>query len=63
MGGSGVFEETIVVLPCPRASRESTPALGRIFWSSDVKAAKERPDEPAPWWVTKRGPSGIGGAR
>ena len=49
IGGSDLWEEVIVVLPWPRASMERTPALGRIFCSSEVKAAKERPDEPAPW--------------
>ena len=60
---SGVPWEEVVVLPWPRASRERTPAFGRIFWIAVVKTANERPEEPAPWWVTKRGPSSSGGAR
>ena len=63
MGAVCDVGEMIVVLPWPRASRERTPAFGRSLWISEVNAAKERPEEPAPWWVTKRGPSGTGGER
>ena len=52
-----------VVEPCARASRDSIPAVGRIEASSEKKVAKERPDEPAPWWVTIRGPLIVGGVR
>ena len=52
-----------VVLPWPRASIERTPPEGVIARNSLVKAAKERPDEPAPWCVTMRGPEGLGGVK
>ena len=32
------------------------PAQGMILRISDASVANERPDEPAPWWVTKSGP-------
>ena len=32
------------------------PAEGMILRISDASVANERPDEPAPWWVTKSGP-------
>ena len=53
----------VVVLPWPRASRERIPAVGRSLRSSEAKTAKERPEEPAPWWVTKSGPEEVGGVR
>lgn len=53
----------IVVDPCPRASRESIPADGRRFLISDVRTAKDRPEEPAPWWVTNNGPLPTGDVR
>lgn len=52
-----------VVWPWSRASRERIPALGRWEVSSEKKAAKESPDEPAPWWVTISGPLDVGGVR
>jgi hypothetical protein len=42
--GSGVM----MVDPWPRASRDNIPADGRRFRISDVKTAKDRPEEPAP---------------
>ena len=42
--GVGVID----VSPWPRASRDSTPAVGKCFKSSAVKVANDRPDEPAP---------------
>ena len=60
---SGLSEEKVVVVPWPRASKERTPAVGSSLRSSEVKAAKERPEEPAPWWVTKSGPEDEGGVR
>ena len=38
----------VVVEPWPRASIEIMPAEGSILVSSAKKAAKERPEEPAP---------------
>lgn len=61
LGGSVVDVEgggEIVVEPWPRASRERIPAEGSRFFSSDVRAAKERPEEPAPWCVMNRGAVG-----
>ena len=58
-----VEEVVVVVLPWPRASSERTPAVGRSLRSSEAKTAKERPEEPAPWWVTKSGPEDVGGVR
>ncbi len=52
---------SITVSPCPRASRERTPALGRALRMADVNRANERPEEPAPWCVTNRGPLPVGG--
>ncbi len=51
----------VVVRPCPRASRDRMPADGRRFLTSALSTANERPDEPAPWWVTKSGPGGLPG--
>lgn len=53
----------MVVRPCPRASRERIPAAGMAFRISVAKHAKERPEEPAPWWVTNRGPEEVGGEK
>lgn len=53
----------MVVEPWPRASRERMPALGRRLRISELRTAKERPEEPAPWWVTKRGPLPTGEVR
>ena len=52
-----------VVGPWARASIERMPAVGRTLDSDWKKAANERPDEPAPWWVTIRGPLEDGGLR
>lgn len=52
-----------VVEPWARASRERMPAVGRTEVSSEKKVAKDRPEEPAPWWVTIRGPLELGGVR
>jgi len=41
--------------PWPRAEREMMPALGRRVRIWRAKRAKDRADEPAPWWQTKRG--------
>ena len=49
------------VSPWPRASRDRIPASGTAFLISEAQTAKERPEEPAPWWVTKSGPFGAGG--
>ena len=58
---SGVLGD--VVWPWERASRERIPAVGRM-WVRDWKsAAKERPEDPAPWWVTIKGPLEDGGVR
>jgi hypothetical protein len=51
----------VVVSPCPRASSDRMPADGRRFLISDESTAKERPEEPAPWWVTKSGPGALPG--
>lgn len=51
----------VVVSPCPRASMERMPAEGRRFLISAERTAKERPEDPAPWWVTKRGPGDLPG--
>ena len=51
----------VVVSPCPRASRDRMPADGRRFRISALSTANERPDEPAPWCVTKSGPGGLPG--
>jgi len=44
-----------VVEPWPRASRERMPAFGSRLRISALRTANERPEDPAPWWVTKRG--------
>lgn len=54
--GSLGLGEVMVVRPWPRASRERMPAEGRRLRISEPRTAKERAEEPAPWWVTKRGP-------
>jgi hypothetical protein len=51
------------VRPWSRASRESIPAFGSRGVRAAKKAAKESPDEPAPWWVTRRGPLEEGGVK
>lgn len=51
----------VVVRPWPRASRDRIPAEGMRFLISEPKTAKERPDDPAPWWVTKSGPGALPG--
>ena len=62
-GEGGVEVVVIVVEPWPRASRERMPALGRRLRISELRTAKERPEEPAPWCVTKRGPLPTGDVR
>ncbi len=59
---SGVFRK-LVVRPWARASSERMPAVGRMVLNDRKKVAKERPEEPAPWWVTIRGPLEEGGVR
>jgi hypothetical protein len=59
MAGSGVR----VVEPWPRASRDRMPAVGSFLRISAVRAAKERPEEPPPWCVTKRGAVPMGEVR
>ena len=67
--GTGASAELVsgvgrgVVSPWPRASRERMPASGRAFRISEARTAKERPEEPAPWWVMKRGLLAAGGVR
>lgn len=51
------------VSPWPRASGERIPAPGRRLRISEARTAKERPHEPAPWWVMKRGEPGVGEVR
>lgn len=53
----------VLVSPWPRESSERTPAAGRSLRIEVARRAKERPEEPAPWWVTKRGPVESGGVR
>jgi hypothetical protein len=53
----------VTVSPWPRASRERMPADGRSFRIEVASKAKDRPAEPAPWCVMKRGPLGRGGVR
>lgn len=53
----------VVVSPWPRASKERVPAAGSTFRISEAMRAKERPEEPAPWWVTNKGPEELGGVR
>ena len=53
----------VVVEPWPRASIEMMPAEGSILVISVKKAAKERPEEPAPWCVTINGPLPEDGVR
>lgn len=52
-----------VVLPWPRASRDMMPAFGTRALISLARHAKDRPEEPAPWWVTNRGPDERGGLK
>lgn len=60
----GSEEATVTVVePWPRASRERMPALGRRLRISELRTAKERPEEPAPWCVTKSGPLPTGEVR
>lgn len=59
--GKGDEEFVVDVSPCSRASKESTPAVGRAFRISEANCANERPEEPAPWWATKSGPLARGG--
>lgn len=54
---------SVTVSPCPRASGDRIPAVGMIFRISEARGAKERPEEPAPWWVMKSGPPAVGGVR
>lgn len=35
--------------------------MGRILRISSTQLANVRPDEPAPWCMTKRGPESVGG--
>ncbi len=55
--------DVTVVEPWPRASSDSTPAEGRRLRISAPRTAKERPDEPAPWCITKSGPLPTGDVR
>ena len=49
-----------VVRPWPRQSRDRMPAVGRMVIRDWKKVAKERPEEPAPWCVTIKGPLVVG---
>jgi hypothetical protein len=49
-----------VVAPWPLPSKLRIPALGRRDLMDLARRAKESPLEPAPWWVTKRGPGLLG---
>lgn len=53
----------MAVSPCPRASSDRIPAEEIIFRISEARQAKDRPEDPAPWWVMKRGPPEVGGVR
>lgn len=50
----------MTVSPCPRASSDRIPAEEIIFRISEARQAKDKPEEPAPWWVMKRGPPEVG---
>lgn len=63
LGGEVPEEVVVVVWPWPLASGESTPAFGTSFRNSFANAANDRPEDPAPWWVTIRGPEDVGGVR
>jgi len=54
---------SVTVSPCPRASMDRIPAEEIIFRISEARQAKDRPEEPAPWWVMKRAPPEVGGVR
>ncbi|KAK4158458.1 hypothetical protein C8A00DRAFT_39182 [Chaetomidium leptoderma] len=60
VGGEAVV--VVVVRPWPRASRDRIPAVGKRFLISAPRTANERPDEPAPWWVTNNGPGDLPGS-
>ena len=59
----GSVEAEVVVRPWPRASGDSMPALGASFLISELRTAKERPDDPAPWCVMNKGPFPFGEVR
>lgn len=59
---SGVVGEE-VVRPWARASSDRMPAVGSRGLRALKKVAKERAEEPAPWWVMMRGPFEVGGVR
>ena len=55
----------VVTEPWARASRLRIPAPGSFCRMCWAQTAKERPDAPAPWWHTNRGPflGSVGGVR
>lgn len=53
----------MLVSPWPRASMARMPAEGRTLRISEATRAKERPEEPAPWCITNKGPDKFGGVR
>jgi hypothetical protein len=61
--GLEVPKLAIRVEPWPRASKDRTPAAGSSLRISAVRVAKERPEEPAPWCVTKREAEPVGEVR
>ena len=61
--GLEVSKLEVRVEPWPRASRDRMPAAGSSLRISAVSVAKERPEEPAPWCVTKRGADPVGEIR
>lgn len=61
--GAEVPMVVIRVEPWPRASRDRIPAAGSSLRISALRVAKDRPEEPAPWCVTKRGAEPVGEIR
>ncbi|KAK3898013.1 hypothetical protein C8A05DRAFT_19327 [Staphylotrichum tortipilum] len=56
-------ERVVVVNPCPLASTANTPAPGNRFLISAASTANDKPEDPAPWCMTKSGPpEGLPGA-
>ena len=50
----------MMVAPWYLASGAIMPADGNLFRISKVNVAKDKPDEPAPWCMTKSGPLPTG---
>lgn len=57
------WSSDVFVSPWPRASMARIPAEGSTLRISEATRAKERPEEPAPWCVTNKGPDEFGGVR